>query len=204
VLSIKKISLCTALIVLLSACASSKPPKDISNLCEIFESKPHWYKAAKKSSKKWGGPIHLPMAIMYQESRFKANAKPPMEYFLGIIPTGRASNAYGYSQALKSTWSEYQKSVGSSFKDRDNFANAFDFIQWYMDKTYKRNSVSKWDAYAQYLNYHEGQGGYSRGSYKSKQWLINVAKKVEARSKQYSTQLASCKTRLDKRRRSWF
>ncbi|MFT5655187.1 MAG: hypothetical protein ACI9XU_000902, partial [Arenicella sp.] len=155
------------------------------------------------SAAKWGGPIHLPMAIMYQESAFKRKARPSMQYFLGFIPTGRASNAYGYSQALESTWAEYQQEAGSMFSDRDNFANSFDFIQWYMHKTHVRNKVSKWDAYAQYLNYHEGQGGYSRGTYKKKTWLLNVAKRVDRRSKQYSSQLLSCKKSLE-RSSGWF
>ena len=196
--------LLVAIVLMLSGCASKSQPKNINNICEIFDNKPKWYKAAKKSSEKWGGPIHLPMAIMYQESSFKAKARPPMEYFLGFIPKGRASNAYGYSQALKSTWAEYQESIGSKYKDRDNFANAYDFIQWYMHNTYSRNKVSKWDGYTQYLNYHEGHGGYSRGTHQSKQWLLNVAKKVDARSKQFSAQLAGCKARLDSKRRGWF
>jgi len=190
-------------LVLLSSCISRGAPDDIGNICAIFKDKPRWYKAAKNSSQRWGGPVHLPMAIMYQESRFKARARPPMQYFLGFIPTGRASDAYGYSQALKSTWATYQKDIGSRFKDRDNFASAVDFIFWYMDQTYERNGISKWDAYGQYLNYHEGQGGYSRSTHTSKQWLLMVAKKVEARSKQYSTQLSQCQAELDTKRR-WF
>lgn len=181
--------------VLLSAC-SSAPPTSPDNLCQIFEEKPRWYKAAKKSAAKWGGPVHLPMAIMYQESGFKRKARPPMNYFLWFIPTGRASNAYGYSQALEGTWAEYQREAGSVFSDRDNFANAFDFIQWYMHKTYTRNRISKWDAYAQYLNYHEGQGGYARGTYKNKSWLLKVAKRVEQRSRKYSAQLIRCQDQL--------
>jgi len=189
----------------LGACVNSRSSLDNTNdLCRIFEDRSAWYKSASKSAKKWGGPIHLPMAIMYQESSFKHNAKPPMQYFLGFIPTGRASDAYGYSQALKSTWAQYQKEVGSRFKDRDNFANAYDFIQWYMHKTYERNGVSKWDYYAQYLNYHEGQGGYSRGTYKNKQWLLNVARRVDQRAKQYSAQMNQCKERLDRNKNSWF
>ena len=181
-----------AVIISISACAT-KPPTSSENLCSIFKEKPKWYKSAKKSADRWGGPVHLPMAIMYQESAFKRDAKPPMHYFLGFIPTGRSSDAYGYSQALKSTWAQYQKEVGSSFRDRDNFSSAYDFIQWYMLKSYHKNGVSRWDAYAQYLNYHEGQGGYARGTHKSKKWLLNVAQKVNQRSKRYSTQLASCK-----------
>jgi len=190
--------------LLLSGCASKKAPDNVANICDIFDAKPRWYRAAKKSTKKWGGPIHLPMAIIYQESSFNAKARPKMEYFLGLFPKGRASNAYGYSQALKGTWAEYEKEVGSRFKSRDDFADAIDFVLWYMDKTYQRNQVSKWNGYAQYLNYHEGHGGFARESYKSKQWLINVAKRVDARSKQYSTQLSQCKDRLDKNTRGWF
>lgn len=190
--------------VSVSACVSRPAASNLNDLCQMFRDKPAWYRAAKASSQKWGGPIHLPMAIMHQESRFKAKAKPPMRFFLGIIPLGRPSDAYGYSQALKSTWAEYQRDVGSRFKNRDSFASAFDFIQWYMDKSYKRNGVSKWDAYAQYLNYHEGHGGYSRGSHNSKQWLLGVANKVNSRSKQYSTQLSRCQAELDKATKGWF
>ena len=191
-----------ACISLVAACASS-PPASPDNICRIFEEKPKWYKAALASADKWGGPIHLPMAIMYQESGFRRKAKPPMQYFLGVVPTGRASDAYGYSQALKSTWAEYQNEVGSRFRDRDNFASAYDFIQWYMHKTYNRNGISKWNAREQYLNYHEGQGGYSRGSHENKQWLLSVAQRVEQRSKKYSAQLALCRDQLD-RSKGWF
>ena len=48
--------------------------------------------------------MHVPLAMMYQESSFKHDAAPPMEYFLGFIPIGRASDAYGYAQAKTMTW----------------------------------------------------------------------------------------------------
>jgi len=114
------------------------------------------------------------------------------------------SNAYGYSQALKSTWADYQKDIGTKYRDRDNFSNAYDFIQWYMDKTNTRNKISKWDGYAQYLNYHEGHAGYARGSHQSKQWLIDVAKRVDARSKLYAQQLRGCVSYLDSKKTGWF
>ncbi|MDB4511840.1 transglycosylase SLT domain-containing protein [Arenicella sp.] len=199
---VKRIILIFCLLCL-AGCAT-RPPADVSNICAIFKEHPKWYKSAKASSIRWGGPIQLPMAIMYQESAFKHNAKPPMQYFLWFIPTGRASNAYGYAQALQSTWAEYQREVGSRFRDRDNFANAYDFIQWYMHKTYQRNGVSKWDYYAQYLNYHEGQGGYSRGTHNGKQWLLNTAQRVDQRAKQYAAQIQQCLPELDKMRTGWF
>ncbi|MFT7193902.1 MAG: hypothetical protein ACI8U1_001537, partial [Rheinheimera aquimaris] len=89
---------CSVFAVILTGCATP-PPKNTSNLCEIFYEHRDWYDAAAKVRDKWGVPIHVPMSIMYQESSFKHNARPPMRWFLGFIPYGRASNAYGYSQA---------------------------------------------------------------------------------------------------------
>jgi len=84
---------------LLSGCATS-PPQDTSNICEIFYEKEDWYDAAADARDKWGVPIHIPMAIMYQESSFRHDALPPKDYvFFGLIPWGRVSSAYGYSQA---------------------------------------------------------------------------------------------------------
>ena len=196
-----------ALVVMasLSACATKPLSANATqNVCDVFREKPNWYRKAKLSVERWGGNIQVPMAIIYQESSFKKNARPPMNYFLGVIPTGRASNAYGYAQALKGTWGEYERDIGKTSVSRDNFADAFDFILWYMDKSQKRNGVSKWNANAQYLNYHEGQGGYSRGSHNAKPWLLNVATKVEARSKRYASQLNQCRAELDSAKRGWF
>lgn len=202
-LQVMKVLVLSLCVVLLTSCASRGQPSNVTNLCAIFKEKPKWYHSAKDSAAKWGGPIHVPMAIIYQESTFNRNARPKMNYFLGIIPTGRKSNAFGYSQALKSTWAEYEQAVRSRAPERNNFKHAIDFVFWFMSKTQQRNNVSKWDAYSQYLNYHEGQGGYSRGTHLSKQWLLNTAKRVEARSKQYASQLANCQAELDTMKRGW-
>ena len=184
------------LIIFIQACSSSPPVKP-DNICSIFEEKDDWYDAALATQEKWGVPVQIPLAIMYQESSFNADAQPPMGYFLGIIPTGRASSAYGYSQAKTSTWRDYTRETGNSWSSRDDFEDAIDFVGWYIYKTHKINNVSKWDGYKQYLNYHEGWGGYRKQSYKKKNWLINTAKKVEQRAKRYSAQYKVCKKDLD-------
>ena len=181
---------------LLAGCATP-PPKNTSNLCDIFLEHRDWYNAASDMRDKWGVPIHVPMSMMYQESSFKHNAQPPMRWFLGFIPYGRASSAYGYSQAKTVTWDEYVKEANRFWASRDNFDDAIDFMGWYISKSQRINGVSKWDAYAQYLNYHEGWGGYRRGSYKSKAWLVKVANKVDARSKRYAAQYKTCQKDLD-------
>ena len=144
----------------------------------------------------------MPMSIMFQESAFQARARPPMRYFVGFIPYGRPSDAYGYAQALDSTWAMYKRDTGSRFRSRSDFGDAMDFIQWYMQQTATINRIPKTDAYRQYLNYHEGQGGYARGSYNRKSWLLKVAKKVERRSQRYKAQLQQCSASLE-RRRKW-
>jgi hypothetical protein len=181
--------------VLLSACATL-PPEQPNDICEVFKEKPDWHEAALDMKERWGVPVHIPMAIMYQESSFKYDAAPPMEYFLGFIPIGRASDAYGYSQAKTPVWGEYIDDAGSAFADRDDFEDAIDFVGWYMNRSSRINKVSKWDTYAQYLNYHEGHGGYRRATYQKKPWLKKVARKVEARAKKYSEQYWGCKDDL--------
>lgn len=185
----------------LFGCATSQP-QDISNVCAIFEEKPDWYDAASDMQEEWGVPIHVPMAMMYQESSFKANAKPPKDtIFFGLIPWGRVSSAYGYSQAKTMTWQDYTRETGNSGADRDDFDDAIDFMGWFISKSHSINGVSKWDAYSQYLNYHEGWGGYKRRTYLKKSWLMNVSERVKSRSLRYATQLRGCEEELQK---GWF
>lgn len=181
--------------LLLIACATP-PPNNPENICDIFFENKDWYEAAKDMNSRWGTPIHVPIAMMYQESSFKHDAAPPMQYFL-FIPIGRASDAYGYAQAKTMTWDDYQRETGNTWADRDDFHDAVDFMGWFTNKTHKINGVSKWDAYGQYLNYHEGWGGYKKKTYNNKPWLIKVSRKVNERSKQYAEQLKTCQEDLD-------
>ena len=184
------------LVMTLTAC-SSGPPRNIADSCEIFEDKGGWYRDAKQAAGKWGTPIHVQLAIIYQESKFVDDAKPPRDHILGVIPWGRISSAYGYAQAKDSTWDWYREKTGNHGADRDDFDDAVDFIAWYVHMSQQMLGISKWDAYSQYLAYHEGQGGYRRKTYNSKPWLIKVAKKVSARAAGYHTQLARCEDTLD-------
>lgn len=185
------------------SCASYKPA-NLDNICSIFLGETDWYEAARDAQHKWGTPIYVMMAIMHQESRFVDDAAPKRDWFLGFIPLPRDSTAYGYAQAQDPVWGEYLKGSGNSGGDRDEFEDAIDFIGWYTDGSQKRLKLSKWDAYGQYLAYHEGRGGYKRKTYASKPWLKKVATKVKARASRYNTQLKGCKAKLDDRVDSWF
>jgi len=192
----KFITLVILVAIFFTSCATP-PPKNPENICEIFREHRDWYFAAKDAKDKWGVPIHVPMSMMYQESSFRSDALPPKDYLFGFIPWGRVSSAYGFSQAKTMTWADYIRETGNSGADRDDFDDAIDFMSWFIFKTQKINKVSKWDTYNQYLNYHEGWGGFKRKSYKKKPWLIKVSRKVDSRAKRYSGQLKSCEDELN-------
>ena len=185
---------------MLAACSSS-PPKNINNICDIFREKGDWYDDAKASYERWGVPIHVQLAIIYQESRFKYDARTEMQYFLWFIPIGRKSTAYGYAQVKNDTWEWYMHSTGNDDADRDDFDDAVDFIGWYCRFSYDKLGISKWDAYNQYLAYHEGHGGFRNKTYNKKPWLIKVARKVDRLAKTYHTQLSKCEDELNS---SWW
>ena len=181
---------------LLGACAS-KPPSNTENICRIFKEKGKWYKAAKKSEKKWGTPVHVQMAIMRQESKFQFNAKPPREKKFGFIPWKRKSSAYGFAQVKDETWKWYKDKSGNRGADRNDFGDAIDFIGWYTNVSQKTVGISKWDPYNQYLAYHEGHGGFKRKTYNGKAWLIKVARNVDQMAREWGAQLRRCEDDLD-------
>lgn len=185
----------------LAGCAMA-PPTHPENLCEIFGEKPGWHAGALKAQNRWSVPLQVPMAMMYQESSFRHNARPPRKYLLGFIPWGRVSSAYGYAQALDGTWSDYKRQAGGVFARRDNFNDAIDFMGWYMDQSQKQNGIAKTDVYNQYLAYHEGQTGWRRKAYNQKAWLKSTAVTVGARAQRFAAQYAQCRDRLP--RGGWF
>ena len=168
-------------------------PRNLDNACALAKERPRYYRAMKDAERKWDVPVHVQMAVMHQESKFIGNARTPFRYTLGVIPMGRQSSAYGYSQALDATWEEYQKDQGRSGAKRDRIADATDFMGWYFHDSQESLGLSKHDARGQYLAYHEGRGGYARRSYEAKPWLLTVADRVQNRADRYRGQLAGCR-----------
>ena len=182
------------LLLLLASCGGGRysAPRNLDDACAILRERPKYHRAMKATERKWGVPVAVQMAVIHQESKFIGNAKTPHRFALGIIPMGRQSSAYGYSQALDGTWEEYQKTEGGRRAKRDDIGDATDFMGWYMDESSRSLGISKGDAEAQYLAYHEGRTGYASQSYLGKPWLVDVAAAVGARSEMYAGQLAGC------------
>ncbi|MEY8803369.1 lytic transglycosylase [Leisingera sp. XS_AS12] len=189
--------LISALILLLAVASCgggyNTPPRNLDNACSIIQQRPEYLKAFRKTQKRWGVPVHVQMATIYHESRFRGDARTPHQYVLGVIPVGRQSSAYGYSQALDGTWDDYRRETGNRRAKRDRISDATDFMGWYMRKSYERNGIALYDARNQYLAYHEGHSGFARGSYHAKSWLMRVAAQAEARAQMYQAQLATCR-----------
>jgi hypothetical protein len=189
------------LCLFLSGCATA-PPDNPSDICSIFRQYPSWYWATAKSRKRWGVPISVQMAIIHQESHFQADAQPPRERILWIIPWKRPTSAYGYSQAVNATWRNYERDTGNVGADRDSFVDSTDFIGWYAYTAHRSLGISRDDAYEIYLAYHEGMGGYRQRSYLRKRWLLNVAQRVQNLADRYRYQLLRCERNLP--RQAWW
>ena len=183
------------LLAFLASCGGGNfsAPRNLDNACAIVDERPQYFRAMQDTERKWGVPVPVLMAIIHQESKFVGNARTPHRYALGIIPMGRQSSAYGYSQALDATWDEYRDEQNRRGARRDRIDDATDFMGWYMTQSRDTLGISLADAQTQYLAYHEGRTGYANGSHNDKPWLIEVAARVGSRAQTYSDQLASCR-----------
>ncbi|AUH65216.1 transglycosylase SLT domain-containing protein [Paracoccus zhejiangensis] len=184
-----------AIVGLVASCGGGnyKAPRNLDNACAIVAERPAYYRAMKSTERKWGVPVAVQMAAIHQESKFIGDARTPHQYALGVIPIGRQSSAYGYSQALDGTWEEYLRETGKRRAQRDDIRDATDFMGWYMHNSTRILGISKQDATSQYLAYHEGRSGFARQSYLNKSWLVRVAGQVGQRANMYRAQLASCR-----------
>ena len=182
-----------AAIGILAGCAANDTrPPNVENACAIFDDRPHWQDAVFATERQWGAPAAVQMAIIWKESSFTPDAATRRTYFLGMIPTGRISSAYGFSQAIDGTWDWYRKDTGRWSADRENFDDAADFVGWYMNKTRVANGIPLHDAYNQYLAYHEGHRGFARGDWRNKAWLVRVASEVQRKALEYDRHIRAC------------
>ncbi|HRQ55923.1 MAG TPA: hypothetical protein PLN31_00760 [Azoarcus taiwanensis] len=178
----------------LGGCAmmAPSPPNNQSNICEVFRENPKWYDYARDSERKWGTSIATQMAFVQRESSFRSHVRPPRNRIFGIIPAGRPSSSYGYAQAQDPVWNEYRQEAGSLTARRTHMKHATDFIGWYNRRTHTQLGISLQNAEHLYLAYHEGQGGYRRGTWQGKPQVQRAAREVSALSATYAGQLAQC------------
>lgn len=181
------------LLLLISGCESQRFDPD--NICSIYKMNPDWEKEVVRAEQKWGIPQEVIMAVVRHESGFNGDVRAPRRHYLGFIPGERLSSAYGYAQALDMTWREYQEKTDSNDAERDDFADAVDFVGWYLNRTHRSLKIPREDAYNLYLAYHEGHRGFLSREYENHPRLMKVAKWVEETSNSYRSQLKKCRSK---------
>lgn len=186
-----------AVLAILSGCSGhQKPPSTTVDACRMQAERPEWFKAMRRTEQRWGVPVSVQLATIGRESSFQHDARPVKRIGSGIFSREvPRSSAYGYAQALDGTWDDYRRATGRRGADRDDFADASDFIGWYMNGSARVNGMPLHDSYNQYLAYHEGKAGYARGTYRKKAWLPAVARDVESWAARYDAQLRTCPMR---------
>ncbi len=169
------LGVCTA-----SAAQAGPAVSDVTDACVIFEERTNWLKAADRVSEARNVPVPVILAFIHRESRFAPHA------------AAKTSSAYGFAQAIDSTWSRYKQVAKARSADRSNFGDAADFIAWYMTLTKQRLDIPKDDIKGHYLAYHEGHGGYRTGDWTRKPALKKIARDVVRMAGLYEEQLLEC------------
>jgi len=183
----------SAFLALASGSCGSPPPRAVDDVCALLVERDGWWAATARAAARWDVVPGLLLAVIHQESGFRADARA-WERLLGI-PVAPASSAYGFGQATDGAWRDYQRATGRRGARRDAFADAVDFVGWYVDRLHRATGVAKDDAYQLYLGYHEGPGGFLRGSHLAKPWLLEVARRVDARAARFERDAARCAAR---------
>lgn len=186
----------TATAGFLASCASTSPPaaEKVADACKLLSDNKAWYNSLRASAKEWGAPMGYQLAVIRQESAFDGKAKAPRgeRKWFGLVQGDRLSSAYGYSQALESTWENYKDATNNQGADRHSFKDSADFIGWYFSTAGQKARLGQYDYKAHYLAYHEGASGYLSGEWRSKKWLVQAADSVASRAATYESQISGC------------
>ena len=80
-------------------------PRQLDDACAIIRERPQYLRAMSVTERRWGIPVHVQMATIYQESKFIGNARTPHTFALGVIPMGRETRDFvdalgGLNQAV--------------------------------------------------------------------------------------------------------
>lgn len=179
----------------LTACAGA--PSGINDVCSVFDQRDGWFNnwraEATRAERKYGVPVPVLMATVRKESGFKSNARPPRTKLLGLIPWKRQSSAYGFSQALDGTWSQYRRETGNYGARRSDFGDAVDFVGWYHSKTADKYDVARNDAYHLYLAYYHGWAGFGRGDWRGNASIQRYARETDEMARKYAAQMQRCR-----------
>ena len=160
---------------LIAICFCAPASAQTNDVCALLDSHTGWSADLNQASDKWGISKGAILAIIDQESRFRATVSNGVNY--------------GYAQSNPQTWRWFARDAGMSSASRTNFGDSAHFIGWHFKTMSRRLGLSMDNVAGQYLAYKMGEGGYrsrgnSGGSAHSRQ--------VAARAARFNGQLESC------------
>lgn len=155
---------------------ATKYVKEI-HICKYLEENPGFKESLKTASAKWGVRPELILAIIKKESNFHPT----------VVGT---RTSVGWTQAKTFVWEEYQHETKQPFRKRECFADAVDFIGWYVARYAKLEGKDPNDAYHAYLNYRLGYVGAH--TYPLLPLAVQQAKKVVRYAEHFRQGLKKC------------
>ena len=178
-----------------------RPPSEPGNLCSIFREQPYWYAAASRAEYRFGVDVSTTMAVLFVESGFRRNARPPRSKLWGWLPWSRVSSAYGYAQATEPTWRDFESARGSA--SRNDPRHAVEFVAWYFERlrqTLRARMPHEPTARELYAAYHQGAAGFLRGDWRDDVGAVQAISRFEAVHGRYREQFDGCAGRVH---RTW-
>lgn len=146
-----------------------------ANACNLLASHPQWKDDVIEASQRWGISKGAILAIIDQESRFRATASNGVNY--------------GYAQSNPRTWNWFLRDADMGERARTDFNASAHFVGWHFKTMSRRIHASMSDVVNQYLVYKMGEGGYRNGIPTSARAIAN---RVAANARRFEEQLSGC------------
>ena len=161
-------------------------------MCRLVEARPHWWRALLEAERRWEAPPSLTLAIIWRESTFRADARPLAPGYFSFLPPRRLSSAYGYAQAIDGTWAWYLRETNNAKARRESFADAVDFIGWYLDRSRRLLGLAFDQQLEHYAAYHQGHQGFLTADWRANPVVTVPAKDVARQAAVYERQMSGC------------
>lgn len=162
------------LILLFAVFAGAPVSAQTNDVCALLQNHEGWAEDLDAAHERWGISKGAILAIIDQESRFRATASNGVNY--------------GYAQSNPTTWRWFARNSGQSGASRTDFGDSAQFIGWHFKTMNQKLGIGMDNVASQYLAYKMGEGGYARSGMTSSAHTRQVA----ARAHRFNAQLEGC------------
>lgn len=163
--------------------AAQQAHAQTQDMCALMARNPGWADAVRSASLTWKVSPGTILAVIDQESRFKATAKGA-----GAVNANSVRN-FGFAQANLRTWNWFLRDTGRASGSRSNFALSADFVGWHFTEMETRTGIPRSQFVSHYLIYKLGEGGFRRGV---PQQARSLASTLSVRAKFHDRKLWNC------------